>query len=52
LTDGYDDSVRALVRTRRRRVAYWAVVWGLALVVGVPLVMFVGGVVLQSIASW
>jgi hypothetical protein len=43
--------MRALVRTRRRRIAYWAVVWGLAVVVGVPLVMLVGSVVLQAIAG-
>jgi hypothetical protein len=40
--------MRALVRTRRRRIAYWAVVLAAAVVLGIPLIMFVGGTMLQA----
>ena len=41
--------MRALVRTRRRRIAYWAVVLTAAVVLGIPLVMFAGSIMLQAI---
>lgn len=44
----YDDDVRALVRTRRRRIAYWVVALALAVVIGIPLNMVVGGLLLEA----
>lgn len=45
--------MRALVRTRRRRIAYWTVVLAAAVLLGIPLVMFVGSMMLQAIlGSW
>jgi hypothetical protein len=45
----YDDQMSALVRTRRRRIAYWSVVMAAAAILGIPLVMVVGGTILQAI---
>jgi hypothetical protein len=43
------DPMRALVRTRYRRIAYWVAVWIAAFALGIPLVMFVGSILLQAI---
>jgi hypothetical protein len=43
--------VRALVQTRRRRIAYWTITFAAAFVIGIPLVMFVGSVILEFVLS-